>query len=338
MNTISKDQKEKLLLQQLQEILLTGDRANIQQLQDTLDSYDLLSEKVSPIIQEHLLTFRNNFPQQFREIVNGLIETRAKKVEQEIFLINALINDKDLLSDKISPIVQDHIDHLIQHFPKEFKTVVDKQIEKKLRDSQEEILNVITPVLGKLIRKSITHQFQVLKENIDKKIKATFSKQGLFGKIFGFKSKDAEEILSEIDQTIIEEVYVIQRDSGLLMGSASLETTMDQDMIAGMFTAIKAFVEDAFKREKEELEMIEYGNYKIFIQNFYAFYVAVAISGSISALEKDEISTKLYDFAELELKSIPKDIDDTLNYRISGKLREYFFDPKHELKDTQPDD
>jgi hypothetical protein len=283
MSTISKEQKEKLLLQQLQHILLKGDRENIQQLQDTLDSYELLSEKVSPI-------------------------------------------------------VVDHINHLKEHFPKEFEEIVDKQIERKLKDSQEEILNIITPVLGKLIRKSITHQFQVLKENIDKKIKATFSKQGLFGRIFGFKSKDAEEILSELDPTVIEEVYVIQRDSGLLMGSAALETTMDQDMIAGMFTAIKAFVEDAFKREKEELEMIEYGNYKIIIQNFYSFYVAVALSGSISASEKEEISNKLYDFAELELKSIPKDIDDRLNYRISGKLREYFFNPEKELKHIQPDD
>lgn len=283
MSTISKEQEEKLLLQQLQNILLKGDRKNIQQLQDILDSYELLSEKVSPI-------------------------------------------------------VIDHINYLKEHFPKEFEEVVDKQIERKLKDSQEEILNIITPVLGKLIRKSITHQFQLLKENIDKKIKATFSKQGLFGRIFGFKSKDAEEILSELDPTIIEEVYVIQRDSGLLMGSAAVETTMDQDMIAGMFTAIKAFVEDAFQREKEELEMIEYGNYKIYIQNFYSFYVAVALSGSISAIEKEKISNKLYDFAELELKSIPKDIDDTLNYRISGKLREYFFNMENDLKYIQPDD
>ena len=332
MNTVSKDQKDKLLLQQLQDILLKGDRKNIQQLQETLDSYDLLSEKVSPIVEDHLQKFRDNYPDQYKAIVTDLIESRAKKVEKEIFLINVLLNDKDHLSDKVSPIVMDHIEHLKQNFPKQFTAVIDKQIQQKLKDSQEEILNIITPVLGKLIRKSITHQFQVLKENIDKKIKSTFSKQGLFGKIFGFRSKNSEEILSELDPTVIEEVYVIQRDSGLLIGSAALKNTMDQDMIAGMFTAIKAFVEDAFQREKEELEMIEYGNYKIYIQNFYAFYVAVALSGSISASEKGEISNKLYDFAELELKTIPKDIDSSLNNRISEKLKEYFFNTDEVLK------
>ncbi len=335
MNTISKNQNP---FQQLQDILLKEDRAKRQEIEDVLNSYDLLSDKVSPIVEDHLQKLRTNYPDQFRAIVIRLIEKRAKQLEKEIFLINTLIDDKDQLSDKVSPIVMDHIEHLKLNFPKEFKKVVDKQIELKLKDSQEAILNVITPVLGKLIRKSITHQFQVLKENIDKQIKSTFSKQGLFGRLFGYKTKKAEEIISEVDPVIIEEVYVIQRDSGLLIGSASLKHTMDQDMIAGMFTAIKAFVEDAFKREKEELEMIEYGNYKIFIQNFYSFYIAVAMSGSISASEKDEIANKLYDFAEAELKHIPKDIDDTLNDRISYQLKEYFFNSDKVLKSTSTND
>ncbi len=189
--------------------------------------------------------------------------------------------------------------------------------------------------MGKLIRKSITHQFQILKESIDNRVRSPFSGKGVFGKIFKSnkgKVKESEIILSQADPTIIEEVYVIQRNSGLLMGSASTQETLDQDVVAGMFTAIKAFVEDAFQREQEELEMIEYGNYKIYIQNFHSFYIAVAMSGSMSASEKNEISNKLYDFAESELKQIPKDIDDSLNNRISKKLNEYFFGNENILK------
>ncbi len=332
MNSISNNQKDKLLMEQLQEILLTGDRTKIQEVRDILDSYDLLSERVSPIVQDHLQTFRQNYPEEFRSIVKGMMEDRLQKTEADLAGLNALIQTKDQLAEKVSPIVEDHIELLKQNYPKEFKVAVNKLIERKLKDSQEEILNVITPVLGKLIRKSITHQFQMLKERIDSQVKSTFSKQGLFGKIFGYKSKGTEEILSDADETIIEEVYVIQRDSGLLLGSAAMEKTMDQDVIAGMFTAIKAFVEDAFQREKQELEMIEYGNYKIYIQNFYSYYIAVAMSGSISATEKDEISTKLHDFAELELKHIPKDIDDSINTRISDRLKDYFFQTEQALK------
>lgn len=323
---MSTAQKEQLLLKQLQDILLTQDRAKVQQLRKILDSYDLLSERVSPIVIDHLQIFRKNFPDEFRTIVEDLIESRATKVEHEVTLINALINDQEQLSEKVSPIINDHITHLKQNFPKEFQVVIDKQIEQKLKDSQEDILNVITPVLGKLIRKSITHQFQMLKERIDGQIRSTFSKQGVFGRIFRRnKTNNADTILRDMDPVIIEEVFVVQRDSGLLMGSASKQKTIDTDVVAGMFTAIKAFVEDAFKKEQEELEMIEYNNYRIFIQNFYSYYIAVAMSGSISANEKDQISSKIYDFAEAELKQIPKDIDDSLNTRISEKLNQYFF-------------
>ncbi len=332
MDKNSGDQKDQILLRQLKDILLSEDRADIKALQDTLESYDLLSAHVSPIVKDHLQNFRNNYPEEFRKIVAHLIEERAKRTEESIGLINALIDDKAQLSEKVSPIVVDHIENLKQNFPKEFTIVIDKQIETKLKESQDEILNIITPVLGKLIRKSIAHQFQMLKENIDRKIKSTFSKQGFFGRLFKSQRKNSEEILSEMDPVIIEEVYVIQRDSGLLIGSASKEKTLDQDMIAGMFTAIKAFVEDAFKRKNEELEMIEYDHYRIFIQNFYSYYIAVAMSGSISASEKGQIANRLYDFAESELKQIPADINDSLNSRISEKLKNYFFDTEQVLK------
>ena len=78
--------------------------------------------------------------------------------------------------------------------------------------------------------------------------------------------------------------------------------------------------------------MIAYENYNSFIQNFYSYYIASSISESISAKEKDELSAKLFDFAENELKSIPKDIDDKTIDRISTKLRQFFFDTQESEK------
>jgi predicted regulator of Ras-like GTPase activity (Roadblock/LC7/MglB family) len=329
MNKVSKDQ---LLLQQLQDILLRGDRAKIQRLQSIFDNKDLLAERISPIINDHLEHLRENYPEQYRIIVLDLINQRAQQLEASIASLQKLLKTKEELAEKVSPIVEDHIQSLKENYPEEFQRVVDHQIEQKIKDSQEDILNVITPVLGKLIRKSITHQFQMLKERIDKQIRSTFSRQGFFGRIFRRKTKvnEADIILSKVDAPDVQEIYVIQQDSGLLIGSASSDETMDKDVIAGMFTAIKAFVEDAFQKDEQELEMIEYDNYKIFIQNFYSYYIAVIISGSISATEREAISDKLYDFAEKELRKIPKDIDSQLTQRISKQLNQHFFIDKME--------
>ena len=236
------------------------------------------------------------------------------------------IEDPFLLSEKVLPIIEQRLDFFKQHFPKEFKVAVEQIVDKKLAESQDEILNVIYPVLGKMIRKYITHQFQMLRDNIDQQVRSAFSTKGLLGRIraaiFGIDNTDV--ILSNLDQLIIEEVYVIQRDSGLLMGAASAQETVDRDVIAGMLTAIKSFVEDAFKREREDLEMIEYGNYKIFIQNFHSYYVAVALSGSLSTADRDELSSRLLDFAEKEL-SDRQELDENNFTYISDHLRRYFF-------------
>ena len=258
---------------------------------------------------------------QLKDIL--LSEDRASLDE-----LRQLMDDPVALSEKVSPIIEQRLTFFKQHFPKEFKLAVDKIVDRKLKDSQEEILNVIYPVLGKMIRKFIAHQFQLLKDNIDFKIKNALSAKGFWGRIkaslFGVEESDI--ILSSMHGYVIEEVYVVQRDSGLLMGSASLKEVVDREVIAGMLTAIKAFVEDAFKRERQDLEMIQYGNYNIFIQNIHSYYIAIAFSGSISTSEKDALSSMMMDFAQHELSD--HQVLDENNFKfISEKLKNYFITP-----------
>ena len=129
---------------------------------------------------------------------------------------------------------------------------------EKLRESRDELLDVLYPVLGKMIKKYISQQFQEIKDTIDKQLRNTFSSKNVVGRfksmVFGVQKSDL--MLSQIDKPRVEEIFVIQHNSGILLGSASMNKTIDQDVIAGMFTAIKAFVEDAFQREREELELI----------------------------------------------------------------------------------
>ncbi len=271
MATISQKKPDKELLNQLQSILLKEDRVTIERLQETIDDPVLLSEKVSPIIEERMIFFKENFP-------------------------------------------------------KEFQVTVDKMIEKKLKASQEEILDLIYPVMGQMIKKYVNHQIQMVKDTIDDSIKNTFSGQGflwrLKNSLFGMKVSD--QVIHDLKNFHIEEIYLIQRNSGLLFGSASTENTIDQDVIAGMLTAIKSFVEDAFKRESEDLEMIEYGTYKILLQNFYSYYIAIAISGTMSSSEREDLGNELLNFATENLKTLPAEPDGETFKVISTALNKSF--------------
>jgi len=233
-----------------------------------------------------------------------LQEILLKKDRQSLESLQQTLNDQELLSEKVSPIIEEHLTFMKQSFPKEFQTSVEKIIDKKLKDSQEEILNLIYPKLGKMIQKYIGHQFQQLKDGIDAQIEATLNK-GPLGwvrrKIFGIKLSD--EILSSVDKPIIEQILIIQR----------------------VLTAIKSFAEDAFERGEADLEMIQYDRYRIYLQNFPKYYIAVVLGGSMSSQQKEDLANDLLTFAEEEMNIPITEVNTEVNNLLKEKLKKSFF-------------
>ncbi len=69
-------------------------------------------------------------------------------------------------------------------------------------------------------------------------------------------------------------------------------------MVSGMLTAIKAFAEDAFSKEGQDLEVVKFETFQILLYNFQTVYVAVAASGVLNATFKDKLTDRVNDFAE----------------------------------------
>ena len=242
----------------------------------------------------------------------------------ELEELRAILNDKEKLSEKVNPIIVEHFEFLKENFSSEYSVIINGLIDKKLKQSEQELLDLIYPSLGKMISKYVALQISTLKDSIENSVKSSFS----FGRTFtSFFTgvKESELIIKDAVISTVEEVYVIQRDSGLLIGSASNNNSMDDEVIAGMLTAIKSFVEDAFKAESQDLETIEYGSYKIIIRSYYSFYIAMAISGAVSLAEQREIQEKIDDFAAEKMK-IFKGRFDSSKYEISKLLKQNFID------------
>jgi hypothetical protein len=247
--------------------------------------------------------------------------------------VKKVLDDKALLSDRISPIVEEHLENMRQNFPQEYEQLVNKMIEQKLKSSQKEIVEVIYPVLGQMITKFISLQFQMLKESIDKQVKETFSTKTIMDKIkyriFGVKTADI--IIASADVPFVEEVFVIQKNSGLLLGSAALYPTENRDAVAGMLTAIKDFVEDAFEKDKEDLETINYGTYRVMLYSFPTYYFAMALSGSLSTSESEKFRSSVFQFADRTPELRAEDVDSDIQNHISERLENVFISPQRQL-------
>ncbi len=225
-----------------------------------------------------------------------------KKDRAELEEIRSILHSQEKLTEKVKPILLDHFEFFKENFSHEYESIINELIDKKLKQSEQELLDLIYPSLGKMISKYVTLQMTTLKESIESTVKSKFS----FGrsiKSFFTGVKESDLIIANANVSTVEEVYLIQRDSGILLASASNNESMDKDVVAGMLTAIKSFVEDAFNKDAQDLEMIEYGSYKIIIRSYYSFYIAMAISGALSSTEQNNLAENIDTFASNELKS-----------------------------------
>ena len=270
------------------------------------------------------------------QLMSQLRDILLKEDRSTLTELQEILNNKSLLSGRVNPIIEEHLDFLKHNFPKEYAKIVDRLIEQKLKDSQQQILDIVYPVMGKMITKFVNLQMQQLKEGIDAQINGIFSRQGFVkhikNRILGVKTSDM--LIAAADKPILEEIFVIERDSGLMFGSAALFPSVNRDVVAGMLTAIKSFVEDAFERDNEDLEMIQYGTYRILLQNYPFYYFALALSGTISTSESEILRGQIVDFIDKTDNLRVAEVTDESQNRISQLLEEHFILPQRNSPQT----
>lgn len=234
--------------------------------------------------------------QLLRDIL--LIDDRqvADAINQRIDVISNTIETREKLSEKIDPIIQERLDEFVAKIPVTLGPTITKTLQEQIANSKDQVVEALYPIMGKMIKRYIQNEIKILSENINKKVNNTFSfdaiKRKMRSKVMGVDEGDL--MLSELDVPIVNEVFVIQKGSGILLGSHSTTTTVDEDLISGMLTAIKSFVEDAFEGGNQNLENIEYELYNIHVQNFHSYYIAAVCSGSYTRSFESKLENKLF--------------------------------------------
>ncbi|UAM99754.1 cell envelope biogenesis protein OmpA [Polaribacter litorisediminis] len=210
--------------------------------------------------------------------------------------------ESDKFKRKVSPVVDEKIEDLKENFPVYFGGTITETIKTQIRDSQDEVVEALYPIIGKLIKKFIIAEVSKLSDSINQTINDKFSIKHIIKRLFKGKRTDAEDVLQEVFEPIIEEVFVIEKDSGLLAGNYSRGNIADKDMVSGMLTAIKSFAEDAFSKEGQNLEDIKFENFQLSIQNFKTIYIATAASGAINRDFKEGLQDDVNSLAEIILR------------------------------------
>ncbi len=272
--------------------------------------------------------------QQLRDILFEEEQREHKQLSQVVHELHEDFNTRQRLEVKVEPIVDDKLAYLKDHFPELFGPAIAEAVSVQIRESQDMMIDALYPIIGRLIKKYIVTEMAALSEKIDKQLDKAFSWEGWMSRIRGWLAgiPFSQQVMRGAVAPVIEEVFVIEQHSSILVGSYSRQNITDRDMIAGMLTAIKGFVKEAFAKENQDLEMVEYETYKIVIKNFQSFYIAVTVSGVLDAQFKRELDDILLGFVHKAMNQpVPAMAAQERDY-LSGPLQHYFTNIARERK------
>ncbi len=269
---------------------------------------------------------------QLKELLLTEDRTFANDILRKLDLLEETVYVNENLSDKVNPIIDSKINSFILEMPDKLGPTITATLKSEIKNSQDSIVDALFPIIGKMIKKFVQQEMKTLSDNINAQVQSTFSiiKYKRKIKALFFQISENDIILSELSNPKIKQIFIIEKGSGLIIASYSKTDpnnvenenhTIDEDMIAGMLTAIKSFVEDAFSAGNQSLENIEYELYTIQIQNFSTYYMAAVVSGAIDNNFKSKFQDDMMEFAAQNLKN---NLDN--QKLISEKLENYFKD------------
>ncbi|MEK8019205.1 MAG: OmpA family protein [Candidatus Parabeggiatoa sp.] len=177
---------------------------------------------------------------------------------------------------------------------------VEMCLKESIRQDTSTLAQSLFPVIGPMIRKYINEAFKVLLQEINTTLERTFSVQRLAWRMQALRSGRpySEIVLTNTFIYRVEQVFLIHRESGLLIHHANIDNIEigDSDAVSAMLTAIQDFIRDSFSSGKnEELNSVEVGDCTVWLERGPYAVLACVIRG-IAPLSLRESMSQLIEF------------------------------------------
>lgn len=327
------------------------------QIQDPVELINLLLPVITELLTRKVVESGERVAQALAPIID---ETIRKKIQQ----------DKVAVAKTLAPIISDAIRNQIQASRGEIATVlapvisaaISKQvneasdevakalapvmgaaIKEQVNSQRDEIIDALYPVIGSTIAKYMSETMKRLIDSINQNLQDAITLKGLSRKMRARVRgvPEAELILRDSIPFIPRAAFLIHKASGLLMVQTQRpgDEILESDLVAGMLTAIRNFVNDWIARSGDvsELDKINYGGSKIILEVAGYCYLALVGDGEPGERFLSQMRETLAGIVQRFDKSIEAFQGDssTIPQEISYNLRK-LVDVQANQLDTRP--
>ena len=231
---------------------------------------------------EHVPDIENDDPMNLlRQLIVG---PEADKLEH----IEHRLDDPTLHAEEVASVLPEAVAIRVEQDPalgQAMFPVVESAIKISVQKDPGTFSNILFPIMGPAIRKSISNALSEMLDSLNQAMENTFTLQGLKWRFESLRTgrSFAEVVMLNSLVYRVEQVFLIHRDTGLLLKHLQADQiqAQDADMVSGMMTAIQDFVGDSFEiGDADLLEEIQVGDLRVWIEAGPKAALAICIRGN----------------------------------------------------------
>ncbi len=175
---------------------------------------------------------------------------------------------------------------------------VQTALTSSIRRNPQVIAEAIAPIMGPAIRQAIVRALQGMMQSFNQAIDHSLSPKGLAWRIEAWRTGRpfAEVVLLHTLRFRVEQLFLIHRDTGLLLHHVASDTAIihDQQLVSGMLTAIQAFVQDTFNTPRgQTLNTLEVGECRVLIEQSHQAILACVVRGTAPGYLRAQVQQTL---------------------------------------------
>lgn len=174
------------------------------------------------------------------------------------------------------------------HLKRALAPTIEESLSASVRRNPQPLADALFPIIGPAIRKAIAATLSGMLESLNTTLEHSVSWRSLRWRLDARRTGKsfAEIVLLNTLVYRVEQAFLIHRPSGLLLQhvSAPGAAVQDGDMVSGMLTAIRDFVQDSFRVSADEgLQTLKVGELSVWIEQGPHALVAAVIRGTAPA-------------------------------------------------------
>jgi outer membrane protein OmpA-like peptidoglycan-associated protein len=212
--------------------------------------------------------------------------------------INRLITKEDDVNRVVSVLPQALKKSSQHELGEALAPIVDQAIGKSIDQNPSRITNILFPIMGPAIRKAVSSALAEMVQTLNTLLEQSLSFGSLRWRIQAWRAglPYAKYVLLQTIQYRVEQVFLVHKETGLLLNSvtATEVETQDPELVSSMLTAISDFVSDSFSGSQENLERVRFGDLELLLYVGPQAILAIAVRGSAS----DELFEKAHTVIE----------------------------------------